>query len=243
MRSIAVRIAAAGAGLAAALYASWAGTTWHRYGEVMPSAEGEKDPLLDRFMPRYEIAERHQVRVGAPAEITLSAAADIDLRRSAIIDAIFTTREVILRSEPGQSPLSARPAAERASARLGRAGGSSGAGDRRRRGDAAVDGERHIPSATRRGFAAFNEPGYAKIVWTLRVDPTAVSESIARTETRVTTTDALSRAKFRRYWSFVSPGVVLIRRISLRLVKAEAERRCRELNALPSAAAYSPSKS
>jgi hypothetical protein len=37
--------------------------------------------------------------------------------------------------------------------------------------------------------------------------------------------------KFRRYWSLVSPGVVLIRRLSLGLVKTEAERRARDVRA------------
>jgi len=39
------------------------------------------------------------------------------------------------------------------------------------------------------------------------------------------TTDAFARATFRHYWAFVSPGVVLIRKMSLRLVRREAERR------------------
>ena len=67
-----------------------------------------------------------------------------------------------------------------------------------------------------------------KIVWTLRADPIAATESVARTETRVATTDPTARAKFRRYWSFVSPGTALIRKISLGLVKKEAERHARE---------------
>jgi len=77
-------------------------------------------------------------------------------------------------------------------------------------------------------FAVFHEPGYVKIVFTLRADPVSASESVARTETRVATTDPLARAKFRRYWSLVSPGVILIRRTLLRGLKAEAERRTRE---------------
>jgi hypothetical protein len=39
------------------------------------------------------------------------------------------------------------------------------------------------------------------------------------------TTDLAARAKFRRYWSFLSPGIILIRWISLAPLKAEAERR------------------
>jgi hypothetical protein len=38
-------------------------------------------------------------------------------------------------------------------------------------------------------------------------------------------TDAIARAKFRTYWAWVSPGVVLIRWLSLRLVKEDAESR------------------
>jgi hypothetical protein len=47
---------------------------------------------------------------------------------------------------------------------------------------------------------------------------------VFRTETRVTATDATARAKFRRYWSLVSPGIVAIRWVMLQPVKREAER-------------------
>ena len=47
--------------------------------------------------------------------------------------------------------------------------------------------------------------------------------SIFRTETRALATDHTARAAFRRYWTFVSPGVALIRRQSLRPLRREAE--------------------
>jgi len=72
-------------------------------------------------------------------------------------------------------------------------------------------------------FAAFDEPGYVKIVWTLRADPDGATASIHRTETRVSTTDSVARKMFRRYWAVFSPGIVLIRRIGLGLVKRAAE--------------------
>ena len=75
-----------------------------------------------------------------------------------------------------------------------------------------------------REFAAFAEPGYVKIAWTLRADPLSPRESVFRTETRVTATDATARAKFRRYWSLVSPGIIAIRWVMLQPVKREAER-------------------
>jgi hypothetical protein len=73
-------------------------------------------------------------------------------------------------------------------------------------------------------FASFHEPGYAKIVGTVRADPVGRTESVFKTETRVATTDPVARQKFRRYWSVFSPGIVLIRLISLRLMKERAER-------------------
>jgi hypothetical protein len=42
-----------------------------------------------------------------------------------------------------------------------------------------------------------------------------LNASIFRTETRAVATDAVARAKFRRYWSFLSPGISLIRRAVL----------------------------
>jgi hypothetical protein len=74
-------------------------------------------------------------------------------------------------------------------------------------------------------FASFREPGWVKIIWNLRADPNGAGESIFTTETRALTTDAEARRKFRLYWSFVSPGVWLIRRLTLGPLKREAERR------------------
>jgi hypothetical protein len=89
-----------------------------------------------------------------------------------------------------------------------------------------------LPNVVFRGlapeeFGAFREPGYVKIIWTLRADPVGDTESIFRTETRVTTTDPTARAKFRWYWARFSPGIVLIRRLLLGPLRTDAERRAR----------------
>ena len=74
-------------------------------------------------------------------------------------------------------------------------------------------------------FAAFNAPDYVKILWTLRSDGVNAGQSIFRTETRAVATDAQARTKFRRYWSFLSPGIIIIRWMTLGPLKANAERR------------------
>src|SRR5262245_20546602 len=43
-------------------------------------------------------------------------------------------------------------------------------------------------------FLAFSEPGYVKIAWTLRADPIDDLRSTFHSETRVSTTDAETRA-------------------------------------------------
>ena len=75
----------------------------------------------------------------------------------------------------------------------------------------------------------FSEPGYVKIAWPIRADPLADDHSVFRTETRAVATDPLARARFRRYWSLASPGIVLIRWLMLKPVKTTAELRAREL--------------
>ena len=41
----------------------------------------------------------------------------------------------------------------------------------------------------------------------------------------VTTTDPTARTRFRWYWARFSPGIILIRRVMLGLLKTDAERR------------------
>ncbi len=224
-----VRVAAQWAGIlagAAALgYGGWAGFTWWRYGRTAAREPFAADPLLDRFMPDYEVVERHKVRVAASADVALAALCDVDVQQSRIVRAIFRARELALGADPDGRE---RPRGLLAWSR------SLGWGLL-----AEVAGREIVMGAVTQPwnanvvfrplppdeFAPFREPGFVKIVWTLRADPLSDGGSIAGTETRVMTTDPAARARFRRYWSFVSPGVVLIRLLALGLVKTDAERR------------------
>jgi hypothetical protein len=76
-------------------------------------------------------------------------------------------------------------------------------------------------------FAAFAEPDCVKIAWTLRTRPESSGGSTFSTETRAVATDARARRKFRVYWAFLSPGIILIRSAMLPLLKATAERKWR----------------
>ncbi len=91
-------------GFATAAYATYAGLTWLRYGRASPPTADAADPLLDEFMPVYEIAERHHIRVAAPADITFYAACDQDMMASLVVRAIFKARELVLRSDADTTP-------------------------------------------------------------------------------------------------------------------------------------------
>ena len=219
--------AAALLGVAAAAYAGFAATTWMRYGRTEAPAADEADPLLDMFMPVYDIAERHHVKVAAPADVTFGALMDMDLEDSALIRAIFTGRELLMGAEP-DSTLKGRSLVETTKA-LGWVVLAEVPGHEIVMGAVTRPWE---PNVVFRGipaehFAAFDEPDYVKIVWTLRADGLSPMRSIARTETRAVATNAAARRKFRWYWARFSAGIILIREMSLCLVRKEAERRVR----------------
>ena len=224
----AVRWTAGGLGLAAVTYAVYVGAAWYRYGHVALPSDDETDPLLDHFMPEYEVAERHHVRVAAPPEIALAAAADTDLQQSVLVRGIIKTREWVLGAEPD--------AVRQPTGLLAEVQSLGWRVLAEKPGREIVVGavtQPWLANVVFRGlapdeFAAFHEPGYVKIVWTLRADPVGACESVFRTETRVATTDLTARKKFRWYWARFSPGIVLIRRVLLGNLKKEAERRADE---------------
>ena len=80
------------------------------------------------------------------------------------------------------------------------------------------------PPRTLEEFAGFDQPGFAKIAFSLRVDAGGDGASILTMETRVALTDDQSRRRFRRYWRLIGPFSALIRRLALRLLAAELSR-------------------
>ena len=217
------KLAGGAFGLAALSYAAYVGRAWTHYGVPGP-VTGLPDALLDRFMPSCEVAERHQIHVLAPAAITLDAAKDQDLQDVPVVKAIFRAREVVLgvKHQPHVPQGLLHECLALGWGRLAEVEDREIVVGGVTRPWEATTIFRALPPDE---FAAFNEPGYVKIAWTLRADPVGEQESIFRTETRVSTTDPVAREKFRIYWSFFSPGIGLIRWAMLRPVKAEAERR------------------
>ena len=216
---------AAAAAMAAAGYAALVVFNRAKYGKVKGCADGAEHSLLDQFIPDPEIAEHHQIDVNAPADVVMATAKEMEFLKSPVIRAIVKARELALGGEPdtrehptalldqmlsiGWVILAERPGREIVLGAVTQPW-------------QAAPVFRPVPAGEFRDFA---EPGYVKIAWTLAADPIDETRSRFRTETRACTTDADARRRFRTYWSFVAPGVEVIRMAMLQPLRCAAEKR------------------
>jgi hypothetical protein len=212
-------VAIGAAALAVIVYGGYAAWTWARYGHPQQTPV---NAALDRFIAKPEVIERNRITVSAPAAVAYDACRNFDLLGSTIPRLLFDTRALAMGAKPvhqespaglvdqmtamGWSVLEETPGRQIV----------FGVAAQPWRPDA---GFRKIPPAD---FAAFTENGWVKIVVSISVTPSDGS-SLVRTETRVMTTDAEARKRFRKYWALASPGVKLIRVLSLRSIRSSAE--------------------
>jgi hypothetical protein len=79
-----------------------------------------------------------------------------------------------------------------------------------------------VSIADAEGFAAFAEPGFAKVAMAFRFTARDDGTTLAETETRVAATDPAARAALGRYWILIRGPSGLIRRDWLRAVAHRA---------------------
>lgn len=188
--------------------------------------------LIDRYLPHYEFTEVQEIEVDAPTDLTYAAVRETDLR-DRVIDALLAARELPhrvtgwMRGEPPPPAPASLTFADVATPEMGWVHlgeepgsefvvGSTGQFWRRDYGWHPVAAEE---------FAAFAEPGYAKLALSFRVRSAEGGGSILRYEARTTTTDEVARTSFRRYWRLIHPGVAIVMHRALALIRDEAERR------------------
>lgn len=213
--------AGAAAGAAAA-FGSYAALTWLRYGRPRLRYS---TPALDRYMPKPEVIETSRIEVNAPAGVAYEACRRIDIMHLPIARVLFAARaRLMCAGEARQRELSSSLIEQMQT--LGWRVLDDLPGREIVMGAACKpwEADAQFRSIAPEDFATFSEAGWAKIVWNFRVDALSASTSVVRTQTRVTTTDAESRRRFRRYWALASPGIIFIRVFALRIVKSEAEK-------------------
>jgi hypothetical protein len=175
--------------------------------------------LIDRFVPRFDVVERHRTGVGAPPERVWAALQELDLGRSRAVRWLFAARSL---GRPGRGR----------SFRLADAGHLGFVVLGEERGEEVVLGLVGRFWTVRGGvvriepdeFTTFDRPGFAKAGWSFRLTPRDGGGTDVLTETRVVTTDEAARRKFRRYWRVIRPFSGAIRRRALVLLKEAAER-------------------
>ena len=226
-RALRYAAAAAGAGLLGC--GGYVAVAWARYGRADPRRH-PRDELLDRFLPEPEVDEYHRLKVRAPAAVTFAAAKQMDIQASPVVKGIFWLRAIpsLLQGQPFRPQGSRSIVAET----LDQGWGVLAEVPDREIVVGAYTQPWHEHVTFRplppEEFAAFSEPGYVKIVWTLAAEPAGPGESWFVTRTRVLATDPESRKKFRRYWAPMSAGIILIRYAGLPLVRKQAERQARQ---------------
>lgn len=206
--------------------AGWAAYSALRYLQypAVPRPSRRKPGALDLFMPEAEVDEEVAVHVAASPAETMAAAQRLDLLHLPVARTIFATRAVLLRTS------AAAPAGPFLDAVTSLGWGLLAEEPGTLLVFGAVtrpwEGNVVFRALEPREFVAFAEPEFAKIVWTLQVEAEGTGTRCS-TQTRVTTTDARARRKFRRYWSLFSPGILLVRHLALRAIKRAAEREAR----------------
>lgn len=178
---------------------------------------------VDRFIPKADVRERHEIIVHTPAAVVLEVAERFDLHSIFIIRAIFWLRAKLLgapyaRMKKGLVEETLGMGWEKLSHTPGREI-VMGAVTQPWLGEVKF---RPVPSGS---FAAFNEPDLVKIVWTLEAEPLGSELTRFATETRAVATNDSARAKFKAYWRKFAIGILMIRWLSVPAMKREAERR------------------
>lgn len=181
---------------------------------------------LQRLIPAPHLLEVHRINVAAPAADVWDDVRLGELSEPVAIRALFKLRTLASRKggrtpagpfrldsmrsspeSPGFQILSEEPRQEVAVGAIGKVW--------------QID----IPFvhvADEQAYAAFSEPGFVKVAWSIRVLPCGSEKSHVEIELRVSATDEQSWRRFRRYFRVIGPFSRFIRRSLLRSIARRA---------------------
>ena len=199
-------------------------------------AMSDGELLMEQFLPRYDLAVVHADVFRATPAQCYARVMDLDLFQAPFVRAALGIRALpqralgTLRAPENGTAINAPPPTFRLRDMVGlgwillaETPGIEMVLGQVSRPWKAVASSTDAPT-TPEQFTTFDEPGFAKIVTSLRVDRYGNDSSILTVETRVATTDATSRRWLRRYWLLIGPVSSLIRRMALRLLAADLRR-------------------
>lgn len=174
-------------------------------------------------MARYDVRERHEIVIRAPAAVVLEAAKHFDLYSIPLVRSIIRMREQVMRARREPEP------PHRGLVDLMRGFGWGTLVDQPGLYVAGARCQPWVPNVVFEPippdrFADDREPDRVKILWSLEAQEIASMQSRFATETRAVATDDRARAHFQPYWSWARYGIVAIRWLMLPALRREAER-------------------
>lgn len=175
-------------------------------------------PLIDEFLPEFDVVERHAIVVRAAPARVWAMLRTADLGRSPLVGALLAVRGLGRHRRATMTP----------ETMLG-AGGFTQLDERPERELLiGLEGRFWRPrpdlrATDTRRFREPLEPGLARAAWDFRLEPLEAGATRLSTETRVHCADAATRRRFRPYWLLVRPGSGLIRRAMLAAIRRAAE--------------------
>jgi hypothetical protein len=180
--------------------------------------------MLDRFIPRWDVADHHSIDVDAPAERVEAALRGLKLTDSPVFIVLMGMRSipyVLSGKARGTSPTDPvlTSALKAGFVQLADEPGRSLVyGAIGRFWKPVSELIRFEPAE----FVSFSEPGVAKAAIEFTFEEHD-GRTIFTTETRIIGTDESASRLFRRYWMLIGWGSAAIRRSWLKTVKKKAE--------------------
>ncbi len=177
--------------------------------------------LLDDAMPEYQFYEKHSARIHARPDQVLQAVRESTFGDMKCMATLLRIRASALHIRDTGASLQNRRVLDTFAASGYITGGNEhevvmfgGANARAKRG---------LGVRTLQEFTDYRVPGAVKMAYNFTVEDAGGGWTTLSTETRVLTTDDLTRRGMGRYWRLIVPGSGLLRRQWLDAIKKRAE--------------------
>jgi hypothetical protein len=200
-------------------------------GVSLPAPEmriAERTTILDDFVPAYQFAESHTIRIAAQRERVFAAIRDVTANEITLFRTLTWIRRF---GRPGRENILNPPPHEPLLAVATRSGFMKLAEEPDHEivlGTLVAAPPEWRPNKdkqpTPEDFKALHAPGFALAAINFRITDAAKGETVVTTETRIYATDASVRRKFAAYWRVIFPGSALIRVMWLRAIQRRAEK-------------------
>lgn len=179
-----------------------------------------RESLLDDFVPAWQFAEFHELRVQAPPERVWDAIQNVTAGEIWLFQTLTSIRSprrrgISILNAPEKMPI-LQVATSTTFLELAEEP------NRELVVGTIVVAPHGRPKLTPAEFAALEQPGYAKAAMNFRIVDEGGGWSRVTTETRVYATDAAACRRFAAYWRVIYPGSSFIRVMWLRAIRDRA---------------------